>query len=410
MNIDLPSAILSLTGALDFVGIDEVHHGKRVALMAASIAERLGWEQSRVDDLLMVGMIHNCGVSRAREYRRINETLEWDGAHQHCLRGERFLRDCTPFARFAPIVRWHHTRWESLPQEGLSAFDRLATNLIFLGDRTDVLFVKYLAGVTLKSEILWEYPAIVAQISALSGTLFSPELVRAFEEVALRESFWLALDPSYIEDEIIDRVRAIRPAQMSSDDARAIARLFAQTADAKSMYTLEHSTRVAEIARYLAEVSGHHGAALDQIEIAGLLHDVGKLRLPEEVIDKPSELTREERALIRRHSYDTARILNKVFPGEPIADWASLHHENLLGTGYPYHSRAADIPREARLISVADIFQALAQERPYRKRLGANDVLTALELMRSQGRIDGEMVALLRANLERCYALAVGEA
>jgi putative nucleotidyltransferase with HDIG domain len=273
-----------------------------------------------------------------------------------------------------------------------------------------VLFVKYLAGTTLKSEILWEYPAIVSRISALSGTLFSPALVRAFEEVALRESFWLALDPSYIEEGIAERLRDIRPIEYSAGEARAIAQLFAQTADAKSMYTLEHSTRVAEIARYLAETSGIEGVALDQVEIAALLHDVGKLRLPEELIDKPSELTREERALIRRHSFDTARILNKVFPGQPIAEWASLHHENLLGTGYPYHSRASDIPREARLIAVADIFQALSQERPYRKRLAANDVVSALEVMRAQGRIDSEMVALVRANIERCYALAVGSA
>jgi len=374
--------------------------------MAAAVAERLRWDRDRVDDLLLVGMVHNCGVSRAREHRRINETLEWDGALEHCLRGERYLLDCRPFARFAPIVRWHHTRWEQLQREELDGDVREAANLVFLADRADVLFSKYLSGSRLKSEILWEFPAIVERIVALSGTLFAPEICSAFAEAALRESFWLALDPSYIEEEIDDRVRGMRPKEFGADDARAIARLFAQTADAKSRYTLEHSTRVARIARFLAERSGMTGHALDQVEIAGLLHDVGKVRLPEELVDKPSELTREERALVRRHSYDTARILAKVYPGQPIATWASLHHENLLGTGYPY--RAVDIPREARLICVADMFQAMSQERPYRRRLAAAAVMAQLDAAHAQGRIDGDMVDLVRANLDRCYALATG--
>ena len=114
--------------------------------------------------------------------------------------------------------------------------------------------------------------------------------------------------------------------------------------DAKSIYTLEHSTRVARIARFLGEASGATGDTLDHLEIAGLLHDIGKLRVPEAIIDKPGMLTREERALITRHSYDTGHILKKVFPGQPIAHWAAMHHENLLGTGYPRHSRPRTCP------------------------------------------------------------------
>ena len=408
MKIDLQCAILSLTGALDFVGVDEVHHGKRVALMAASIAEELGWESARLHDILYAGMLHDCGVSRTREHRRLTETLEWEGAEEHCLRGEAFLLACPPLARFAPIVRWHHTRWEQMPAN-VAANDRLVSNLIFLADRTDVLCAPYFTGQSLKNDILWEFPGIVARIAGLAGTLFAPELVAAFQRAAARESFWLALDPSYIEDVLADRMRSSEPVELQADDALAVAQLFARTVDAKSVYTLEHSTRVARIARYLAEVSGMSGENLDQIEIAGLLHDIGKLRVPEEIIDKPASLTREERAYITRHSYDTGHILRKVFPGQAIAEWAAMHHENLLGTGYPFHSAAADIPREARLIAVADIFQAFSQERPYRDRLTAAQVMVELEGLLALGRIDTEMVDLVRNHRDHCHALAIGE-
>lgn len=409
MQVDLLRAISSLTDALDFVGVDEIHHGKRVALMAAAVATELGWNGDQVRDIMYAGMLHDCGVSRAVEHRQITETLEWDGAEQHCLRGEQYLKACAPLARFADVVRWHHTRWEALLALPLSDELRLQSNLIFLVDRADTLLVPYVTAQSLKDDILWEYPQLVARLADLRNSLFSPELVDAFARAAQRESFWLCLDSSYIEEEIGERLGAGDGGRLGMADALALAGLFARVTDAKSSYTLEHSTRVAAIARYLGERSGLSGEPLDQLEIAGLLHDLGKLRVPEEILDKAAPLTAQERAFVMRHSYDTGRLLKKVFPGQPIADWASKHHENLLGTGYPEHCRGANIPHEARLIAIADIFQAMAQERPYRARLGAAQVMAHLDALQAAGRIDGETVALLHRHRDACYALATGQ-
>lgn len=407
MKINLQRAITSLTSALDYVGVDEVHHGKRVALMAGGIAAEMGWSPAAVCDMMYAGMLHDCGVSRVREHRQLSETLEWDGAEEHCLRGAEYLLACRPLAHFATTVRWHHTRWEDLLKQDLSGRQRLQANLIFLADRADVLLVPYVSGQSLKNELLWEYPKIVGRLSSLKNSLFSPDLVAAFARAATRESFWLSLDPAYTEEEIEERLRGSDATQLDTADALAVAGLFARTVDAKSSYTLEHSTRVARISRYLASVCGITGEQLDQVEIAGLLHDIGKLRVPEEIIDKPGALTGQERAFVMRHSYDTGRLLKKVFPGLPIADWASMHHENLLGTGYPEHQPAVNIPREARLISVADIFQALSQQRPYRARLSSAEVMAQIDELLRLGRLDREMVEVLRAHLDRCYALAV---
>ncbi|MBL0209611.1 MAG: HD domain-containing protein [Holophagaceae bacterium] len=407
MKVNLHRALCSLTSALDFIGVDEVHHGKRVALMAAAVAAELGWDAAGRAEMLHAGLIHDCGVSRTREHKQLSETLEWEGAQEHCLRGEAFLLACPPLARFAPRILRHHTRWEELLKLPMDAADRDAANLIFLVDRVDSLVSPYYAGQTLKNEILWEYPKIVDRIASLGMRLFAPEFVEAFRRAAARESFWLAMDPSYIDSEVDDALGPEGGVELGTSDALAIAGLFARTIDAKSNYTHEHSTRVARIARHLAELDGFTGEILDKIEIAALLHDIGKLRMPEMIIDKPGELDVEERAVMMRHSYDTHHILRRVFPGEQIAEWASMHHENLLGTGYPFHRLARGIPREARLIAIADIFQALSQDRPYRGPLGCIQVFEEIEALQSDGCVDTEMVELLRANLEDCYSMAV---
>lgn len=410
MKFSLQHALLSLTRALDFVGVDEVNHGKRVALIASDIARECGWSKADCHDALFAGMLHDCGVSRTQEHRHLTETLEWAGSQAHCLRGEAYLLDCPPLLRFAPAVRWHHTRWEVLARgiPGLAARDALMANLIFLADRTDVLLAPYIAANVIRSEILLEYPRIVDKLASLSGLLFHPELVAGLQRVARRESFWLQADPAYVSEEILDRFSEDDLDELPRHGVLALARLFARTVDAKSIYTLEHSTRVAALSRFLAEQGGWQGEVLDEIEVAGLLHDIGKLRVAEEIVDKPGAISDAERAVMKRHSYDTARILRMAFPGLPLAEWGGMHHENLLGTGYPSHRQANEIAREARLIAVADIFQALSQDRPYRARLEAAKVMAHLDALAAEGQLDATLVGLVRSHLPACYAIATG--
>jgi putative nucleotidyltransferase with HDIG domain len=402
LKIDLHSTVTALSSSLDLVGIDEVKHGKRVAIMAKNVARELGWSKADCLTLMHAGMLHDCGVSRVEEHRLISETLEWDGAEVHCIRGHAYLRACAPLAHLAVDVRYHHTRWEKLQNLPLSETTRLRTNLIYLADRADTLQLPYIGS----EQILLEYPTIVDYARKQAGRMFAPELVEAFAHAADEEAFWLSMAPEYLDEELAEFSSHQTEVTLNLNELRALALLFSRIVDAKSHYTEEHSERVAKIARYLAEQLGRTGPVLDLIEIAGLLHDIGKLRVDEAIIEKPGPLTDREYACIRRHSYDTYRILRRVFGHTPIPVWAGYHHENLLGLGYPFKRAPKEIHLESRIVSVADIFQAFAQNRSYRGRLAKDEIIGHLQELVAQGRLDAQVVGVLIDHGDECYRLA----
>jgi putative nucleotidyltransferase with HDIG domain len=402
-HVDLHNAITALSCSLDLVGVDEVRHGKRVAVMARIIAQHLNWPELECLSILYAGMLHDCGVSKIHEHRQITDTLEWEDAEEHCIRGATYLSSCLPVAHLATEVRYHHTRWERLLELPISHHLKLRANLLFLADRIDVLQAPFLAS----DRIMIEYPAIIARIKLLSGIFFAPELVNAFAEIANVESFWLAMEPDYLDEDLRDIGSHIPAILLDMPALKELARLFSRVVDAKSPYTDEHSQRVALVARELAIEFGIHGFELEQIEIAGLLHDIGKLRVSEDIIDKPSSLTADERATMHRHSYDTFRILQRVFEDSKIPIWAGLHHETLCGDGYPFKTKNKELDLECRIIAVADIFQALAQERPYRHIMSLDFIIDDLQSRVATGHLDALVVDKLINNAEFYYHLAM---
>ncbi|MCQ8104856.1 HD domain-containing protein [Methylomonas sp. SURF-2] len=404
-DIDLHSAITALSCSLDLVGIDEIRHGKRVAMMAYHIAGALNWPDAEQISLLHAGMLHDCGVAQIREHRQLTETLEWSGADAHAQRGADYLAACPLLAHLALEIRYHHTRWEQLLLLPLDQRTRLRANLLFLADRIDVLQVPYLNS----EQILTAAPDIVARLQGLSGSLFAPELLDAFARVAASQAFWLSMDPDYLDEDLRALGKNVAHVALGYSAQRELAHLFSRVVDAKSPYTEQHSERVALIARQLAADFGIGDQELEQVEIAGLLHDIGKLRVSEDIIDKPGKLTAAERASMQRHSYDTYRILSRVFADSKIPVWAGFHHENLRGEGYPFKSAGAAQDLECRIISVADIFQALAQTRPYRASMALEAVLDNLRQRVGAGELDESVVGMLTRQGEAYYRLARGD-
>ena len=153
------------------------------------------------------------------------------------------------------------------------------------------------------------------------------------------------------------------------DMNRKIIQALARTIDAKDRYTNGHSLRVAEYSKEIARRMGKSAKEQDTIYYAGLLHDVGKIRIPVEVINNPGKLSNEEFEQIKIHPVTSYHILKDIFDDPNIKNGAKFHHERYDGTGYPNGLKGENIPEVARIIGVADSYDAMASNRSYRKYL-----------------------------------------
>ncbi|MCR5788806.1 MAG: response regulator [Lachnospiraceae bacterium] len=140
----------------------------------------------------------------------------------------------------------------------------------------------------------------------------------------------------------------------------------AEAIDAKDTYTNGHSGRVAKYAREIAKRYGYKDKKLDGIYMMGLLHDVGKIGIPDAIINKPAKLTNEEFEAIKNHPVMGARILKSIKEMPGLSIGARWHHERFGGNGYPDGLSGTDIPEEARIIAVADAYDAMSSRRSYR--------------------------------------------
>lgn len=237
--------------------------------------------------------------------------------------------------------------------------------------------------------------AALKEIRRRSGTWFDPRIVEAFCGVAELPAFWSALDRS----DFTHRVWNLEPGQqfMAVTESRldAIALAFAQIVDAKSHFTYGHSERVGQYADAISRRLGHSEAHTAWIRRGALLHDLGKLGVSNAVLDKPEKLNAAEWAQVRRHPALTEDILARIEPFTALARVAGAHHEHLDGYGYPRGLKGSEIRLETRIITTADIFDALTAVRHYRKAMPIDQALAIME-QETGTAIDANCLAALR--------------
>lgn len=219
----------------------------------------------------------------------------------------------------------------------------------------------------------------LSEVVQRKGIWFDPELVNAFLKFSSDPEFWGSLK----EEGLQERVQKLEPEEillsLDSDLIDRISEVFARIIDAKSPYTHDHSRRVAHYGEHLGQSMGLSGSATQWIRRGALLHDLGKLGISNAILDKPGKLEPGEWAEMRKHSLYTEEILRRIRIFSHLSKIAGNHHEKLDGTGYPHQLSEEEILLETRVITTADIFDALTAARPYRGPLPYDKAIEIME-------------------------------
>ena len=232
--------------------------------------------------------------------------------------------------------------------------------------------------------------AALAVAERRSGHWFDPALVQALRSLRDDDELWAAVARA-------DASEWEPPGRlMLADEERldGIAQAFAGIVDAKSPWTYRHSDRACVIVMSLATALGYDPGAIGELRRAALLHDVGKLAISNRILDKPGKLSEAEFAKVREHPVVTARILERVPGFEPLAAVAAAHHERLDGGGYPNHLGARELTPQMRMLAIADVYEALTSQRPYRPAMSSAEAIAVIRTEVPE-RLDGEVFAAL---------------
>ncbi len=377
--------IMCVSETVDMVSPALSGHHKQVAYLAHRIARAHGLDADAQRACLVAGALHDLGGMSTTD-RLAVMAFEATGMEGHARLGARLLRTCTVLREIAPLVEHHHCAWVT---RGANGDPPLGAHVLHLADRVAVLIDR-------SQDILSQVPSILEQVRSEAGRLFDPALVDTLERAAVQESLWLDLVSPTLGGELR---RQLGPdtIQLDIEGLIDLASFFARLIDFRSHFTASHSQGVASVAELLARHAGFSPREQRMMYAAGLFHDLGKLAVPAEILEKPGRLSATEFNLIRAHTYSTWRALRPIRDFEVLAQWAAYHHERLDGSGYPFHIGGADLSMGARIMAVADVFVALTEDRPYREGMDTEGALVILRDMASQGALDPRLVNLARS-------------
>lgn len=402
MELDIIGLLASFSFALDHIEAELVGvttgHAKRVAYMSVRMAECLGVEQDAIRDLAACALLHDSALTQylEEEYQsNINkvtgEKLKKD-LWMHCVYGEINIKKYPLQKETKNVILYHHETADGSGPFGKTWKEvHLFSRIIFLCDSLDRDCKMEQAD-----KIVWN--DAIEYLKKGEGTLFDSECVGAFFD---------AFDEEHFEQLASDQLEALfwkkiprEKKYYSYQELRGMIELFARITDYKSTFTSRHSIAVAESVEALATYMGYDYDMTQQLYIAGALHDIGKIVIGNEILEKPDRLTDKEYTKMKNHAWYTYVMLSKVDGFEEITKWASYHHERLDGSGYPFGKTEEELTEPERMMACVDIYQALREDRPYKKGMSYEKACEILESMAEKHWIDGKIVK----KIEECFS------
>lgn len=402
MELDIIGLVSACSYALDCIEAELVHvanrHGKRVAYISVCMAEKFGIKGEALQDLAICALLHDNAltqyISEEVQNNVVNEQAMASQSKKlgiHCIYGEQNIKKIPFKTDVSNVILYHHENADGTGPFG-KTWDQtpLFARIIHLCDIVDI--IGNTNGYSDKNrrrakEYLLEH----------KGTVFDTECVDTFLEVFSEEQL-VILGQEQLEQRLWEKIP--RTKQFCDfDTCKNLADFFAQIIDYKSEFTGRHSIGVATKAAKLAQYMGYNPLTVQEMYLAGALHDIGKMAIGNEILEKPGRLTEEEFTKMKNHAGYTYLMLSEVEDFEKIRDWAALHHEKLDGSGYPFGKTADELSEPERIMACIDIYQALTEDRPYKSGMTHEQACAILEDMAKKGSID----ANITKQIKKCF-------
>ncbi len=371
MNISLKSLVFSFIQSVDIFNFILKKHHRRVVVIAWHIGMAYGLNEEQLSHLILAASLHDIGAVSVEERDRL-VNMDVVNPHPHARLGSYILDSFPPFHELSNIVYYHHWPYADddkyIPTVGKVPIE---SYIIHLADRIDI-------AINQSKPITIQVDLVKHEIMARKNSLFHPKVCDAFLEVSDKNRFWMDIDNKSMH-EVLDEINHPNlELELDLDMLEQFAFTVSKIIDCRSEFTAAHSFGVSETAYKIAKFANKDETTCRKLRVAGLLHDIGKIGIDISILEKTGKLTTAERTHIETHAYYTSIILSKSDAFKEIADWASHHHENHDGGGYPDNISRQSISEEMDILAYADIFTALTENRPYRDALPLDKILTII--------------------------------
>lgn len=363
-------------------------HGLRVAYIAAQILKKTGENDvNKLRDFCLVTVLHDIGAYKTEEISKML-LFETQNMWEHSMYGYLFLKYFSPLEKLSPVVLYHHTPWEELA--GINEIDeetKRYAQIVHIADRIDVF--------TTKRSNTWEACALTLREGR--DRRFASWLV----DLVLEPGFYYALQSIDAQGNNFDFTTWGSP--LTQEQITDYLKMLIYIIDFRSRHTVTHTITTTNISYELGRRMNLDSDYLDKIVCGALLHDVGKVGVPVEILEYPGRLSPQAMNVMRKH----VDITGEIFGGEideTIQNIALRHHEKLDGSGYPLGLTASELTVGERIVAVADIVSALTGTRSYKDAYPKERVLSIVSEQKDLGKIDSNIVDILIKDYDEIMA------
>ncbi len=393
MELDVLGLLSACSYALDCVEAELVHvtnkHAKRVAYMSVCMAEQMGISGKSLQDLTVCALLHDNALTQyIQEELHSDPAKAAEGLPQvgaHCSSGENNIRKLPFHTDVSNVILYHHENADGSGPFGKTWTEvPLFARIIHLCDLLDVI-----CRTSSFTSDTWKKANIF--LRKVNGITVDTQCVDAFFAAFSEEQF-LAVGSEDLETYLWKKVPRIKQ-ELDFSQIKNLADFFARIVDYKSPFTSTHSIGVAVDAEKLTRYMGFDEETAQKMYLAGALHDIGKVAIGNEILEKPGRLTDDEFTVMKHHAAYTYYILSEIDDFEEIRNWAAFHHERLDGSGYPFGKSADELNTQERMMACVDIYQALTESRPYKKGMAHEKACQILQDMAGKGWLDPDIAA-----------------